>query len=187
MTRARVPSDAQLNKSAPSSNFQNARSALYYYIGRDAETEGDWIKLRYDDKCEWYKKHYVSIIIDIDLYHNDKTGTKLITPNFIPQEEEREQRGSVPVTWDQEVAIYYKYSKKPRNLQRKCGKRTQVNFDESRGLPVDTIVVMDAIDRLRLLGYNEPVALQAGIFERYVAMVIDIHMQTKYATEFFTH
>ncbi len=70
------------------------------------------------------------------------------------------------------MQTFYKYNKnKTINLDRKCIKRQQFYFDDSKGEPIDAIIVNDAIDRLRILGYNEPMALQPALFERYVAMV----------------
>ncbi len=55
--------ESEKNKAAPVSNLQNARTALYNYLGRNTETERDWIKVRWEDKKDFYRKHYVSSLM----------------------------------------------------------------------------------------------------------------------------
>ncbi len=47
-------------KSPPSSELANSRNSYYYWFGRDAESLGHWLRLRYNSKVEFVEKYFVS-------------------------------------------------------------------------------------------------------------------------------
>ncbi len=62
------------DKQAPATNLHNQRTALaQYFAGQEhVRTNRQFIERRYNDKIDWYQKHYVSLITFCHSRNNNK-------------------------------------------------------------------------------------------------------------------
>ncbi len=58
--RKRMKDDQSGNKSVAAQKLYNARTGCFNNAGKDAKTRREWIAARYNNKIEFFRKHYVS-------------------------------------------------------------------------------------------------------------------------------
>ncbi len=76
-------------------------------------------------------------------------------------------------TFQEELEIFLANSKtnKANQLDKPHKKRTQNKFNWKVGKPIEPDVLKTGIDRLRSLGYTDPMPLNPNIVEKFVAQV----------------
>ncbi len=89
------------------------------------------------------------------------------------QAQNPESKPKIP-SFDEELDIFLANSKtnKANHLDRPHRKRTQTTFSFKAGVPLDADILKTAIDRLRSLGYTDPIPLNPSIVEKFVAQVM---------------
>ncbi len=158
-------------------NLQNARTALMQYYAQDSEvvTNRQLIRKRYDDKVDWFRKHFVNIKF-LQFYRHS-----INIPNFLVKDPGQENIDIAIPTFEEEIDIFcsVRATVNRNNLDQPHRIRTQQTFAfKDRENPIDPQVLKDGIDRLRSLGYSEAPVLRHDLFERMIDQVIFLIKQS---------